>query len=173
MKSTLTILIIIFSGCSQATEKNHDLESEICDIYFQITKPCKYKKLVADLVVEDIASDEKSLKKLNIDYKGEKYKLIISDDVSMLKGDKGYISFEDINFDGVADIALTTSFGLANLYLDYWVYNTDLNKYIYIGNHAKFDINYKNHSLSNTVKVSAAKYDKKTYIWKDFNLIAK
>jgi len=136
-------------------------------------KPCKYKKLVANLIVEDIASDEKSLKELNIDYKGEKHRLTISDDVSMLKGDRGYISFEDINFDGVADIALTTSFGLANLYLDYWVYNANLNKYIYIGNHAKFDINYKNHSLSNTAKVSAAKYDKKIYTWKDFNLIAK
>ena len=73
----------------------------------------------------------------------------------------------------MADIALTTSFGLANLYLDYWVYNTDTNKYIYIGNKVKLNINSKTRTLSNTVKVSASRYDKNTYVWEGFKLVKK
>ena len=174
MRKFFLFTIIAFSGCTDATEKSGLINSaEVCDISFNTTKPCVYQSITVKLGVEKVASDEKTLKTLNVTHKGDDFVLNVTDDTSMLDGDKGYISFEDINFDGVPDLALTTSFGLANLYLDYWVYNTKSNQYDYIGNHVKFKLNNKLMSLSNTVKINAAKYKNNTFIWKGFKLVNK
>ena len=94
----------------------------------------------------------------------------ISKDTSILDGDKGYISFADINFDSIPDISITTSFGLANLYMDYWVYDSANKIYSYVGNFSSFKINNKNKTLSNVVKSSAAEYINTTYTWNGFKL---
>ena len=75
-------------------------------------------------------------------------------------------------FDSVPDIAITTSFGLADLYIDYLVYDTIKKKYSYVGNFTQFNI-HNNKILSNVVKISAAKYKNMVYSWKGFKLTRK
>lgn len=170
MKIFLTFFLFIFSAYSNATEDNNAETS--CDLFFNTTTPCKYKNISINISMEKIADDEKLLKQLNVTNNDKKSTLLISKDASILQGDKGFISFIDINFDSVPDIAITTSFGLANLYLDYWVYNADKEYVYYIGNFPQFKINRKNKSLSNTVKLNAEKYNKTLYHWEGFKLIS-
>lgn len=166
--------MFVISGCSDATEdKEPILNSETCDIFFKITGPCVYKNITVNVAVKKIASDEKLLQRLNIVNQDNKYTLNITKDTSILKGDRGYISFADINFDAAPDIAITTSFGLANLYIDYWVYDTIKKKYAYLGNFSEFKINNKDKTLSNIVKISAAKYKNTIYTWQGFKLVKK
>ncbi len=172
MRLTVFLFFLIFSGCSSATENNAGKVSvETCDITFNMAGPCQYKQITVNMNVEKRASDEIALVALNVVNQGKVHLLKITKDVSMLDGDKGYISFSDINFDGSPDLAITTSFGLANLYLDYWVYDTDNKKYSYIGNFSVFKFDFKNKVLSNTVKVNAAKYENTTYKWNRLKLI--
>ena len=174
MRLFFFIFMFIFSGCSDATEGKESIKNtETCDIFFNVTGPCTYKNITVDVVVKKVASDEKFLQQLNIVNQDNKYTLNVTKDTSILKGDRGYISFADINFDAIPDIAITTSFGLANLYVDYWVYDTVKKKYSYLGNLPEFKINKKNKTLSTVVKISAAKYKNTTYKWQGFKLVKK
>jgi len=123
------------------------------------------------LNTEPLAADEKILKSLQLVYKGSTHSLSVSKDTHMLEGDKGYISFADINFDGLADIAITTSFGLGNLYLDYWVYDSVNNQYNFLGNFSKFTLSPADKTLSNVVKLNAVNYENYTYHWQGLSLV--
>ncbi len=59
---------------------------------------------------------------------------------------------------------MTTSFGLANLYMDYWVFDPVNKQYAYIGNLCELKINSKDKTLSNVVKVNAAEYENNIYV---------
>ena len=168
MKLLLIISVLMFSGCSDAVENNN---AETCDITFKNIGSCSYKDITVSVDAKVLSSDEKLLQRLNVIESGNKFVLNIVKDTTIIDGDKGYISFKDINFDNVPDLAITTSFGLANLYMDYWVYDTVKNEYAYIGNYAKFEINLKNKTLANIVKVSAAKYKNTKYSWNGFKLV--
>ncbi len=174
MRFLTFFLIFVFSACTNATEKGKEaVVVDTCDIFFKDLGPCVYKAITVNIEVKKIANDEKLLKTLAVVNEGKTYSLQIVSGTSMLDGDRGYVSFADINFDGYPDIAITTSFGLANLYLDYWVYDLHSHKYKYIGNHAEFELNTKLKTLSNVIKVNAAKYENNTYFWKGYNLIKK
>ncbi|MFK5913244.1 MAG: hypothetical protein QM484_02640 [Woeseiaceae bacterium] len=171
MKLLVIITALIFSGCSDAMEdKKSVINSEDCDVFYKTIGPCVYKDITVNVDVKKISSDEKLLQHLNILKQGNKYTLNISKNTSILEGDKGYISFADINFDNVPDVAITTSFGLASLYMDYWVFDAVKNEYTDIGNYTKFEINNKNKTLSNVIKINAAKYKNTTYSWRGFKL---
>jgi len=162
------------SGCTDATEDKKSTEkSEICEISFKNIGPCVYGDIKVNLDFKKIATDEKILQRLDVEKNGKKFSMNISKDTSMLDGDKGYISFADINFDSIPDISITTSFGLANLYMDYWVYDSGNKAYSYIGNFSSFKINNKSKTLSNVVKSSAAEYINTTYTWNGLKLIKK
>lgn len=174
MRLFIFSLIFVFSACTDATENRKATETvESCDIFFNNAGPCLYKEIKVDIEVKEIASDEVLLKSLNVINNGNRHSLQIMSETSMLDGDRGYISFTDINFDGFPDISITTSFGLANLYLDYWVYDSQNHKYLYIGNYSKFELNDKLKTLSNVIKVNAAKYENNTYSWKGYKIIKK
>ena len=174
MRIFIISFIIIFSACSAATDdKEITTGIETCDVLFKKSNPCIYMGIKVRLVTEKIADDEKKLKILDVTYQERQQLLKITEDSSMLEGDRGYISFADINFDGTPDIAITTSFGLANLYLDYWVYDTGKNKYIYLGNFTEFKLDKKQRTLSNVTKMNAAKYTNATFLWKGYNLVEK
>ncbi len=154
--------MFVISGCTDASE---DAKSEICEISFKNTGPCVYGDIKVNLYFKKVAIDEKILQRIDVEKHGKKFSINISKDTSILDGDKGYISFADINFDSIPDISITTSFGLANLYMDYWVYDSVNHVYSYVGNFSSFKINSKNKTLSNIAKSSAAEYINTTYTW--------
>lgn len=162
------LLALLFCSSLNAAEDN-----ENCSFLFSSLKACNYKNISVMLEVNNVAADEIKLKKLHVVNNGNEYILNISSGVYMLQGDKGNISFADINFDGYADIGITTSFGLANLYFDYWVYDVYNKAYKYIGNFSKFKLNAQNKSLSNSVKLSANQYKNNTYYWSKYRLLKK
>ncbi|MBU6950695.1 hypothetical protein [Hahella sp. HN01] len=88
-----------------------------------------------------------------------------------MPGDRGYISFEDINFDNHADIAVTTSLGAANLYLDYWVYSEEQKRYVKVGNYPVFKLQPDTQTLTTEVRLNAAQYDRKAYQWRGLELV--
>ncbi|HEJ83856.1 MAG TPA: hypothetical protein ENO25_04745 [Desulfobacteraceae bacterium] len=162
MKLILGIFFVLLAGCGNAADAPADIE---CEITFDILDACQYQGTKISLVTEGLAVDEKKLVKLKVDRNGRRHVLSITPDTSILAGDKGYILFEDVNFDGTPDLAVSTSFGLVNQYLDYWVYDKANDKYVYLGNHARFSLNAKDKTLSNEVKINAATYDRNTYSW--------
>jgi len=171
MRLYLIPLMMIFSACSDATDtKITNADSETCIFNFTMLKPCVYKNIKINLVVEKISSDEKLMQKITIVNQGEPYILNIKDGTSILEGDRGYISIADINFDAIPDVAITTSFGLANLYVDYWVFDPINRQYSYVGNFSEFKINKKDKTLSNIVKINAAKYENNLYQWQGTQL---
>jgi hypothetical protein len=147
--------------------------SATCDIFFKDNGPCVYNDIIVNVRTDKVADDEKQLKSVNVLNDGRIQTLKIADDVSMFDGDRGYISFTDINFDGYPDIAITTSFGLANLYLEYWVYEPHRHTYKYIGNYVKFELNFRLKTLSHVIKFNAEKYEKNTYFWQGSQLVKK
>lgn len=174
MRFYLITFVFAFSACSDATEdKITTVDSETCDLYFKMSDPCVYINIKVNVGVEKIASDEKLIQKLDIVNQGNSYTLNISEDTSMLEGDRGYISFADINFDAIPDVAVTTSFGLANLYVDYWVFDPVNKQYDYIGNFSELKINSKDKTLSNVVKINAANYENNLYMWQGIKLVKK
>jgi len=174
MRLLIITFMLVISGCSDATEKTQHIEnSETCEFSFKNMGPCEHKDIMVNFDIKNVAMDEKLFLRLNVQNQDKKHSLSISKDTSILDGDKGYISFADINFDSIPDISITTSFGLANLYLDYWVYDSVNKKYSYVGNFAAFKINNKNKTLSNVVKSSAVDYINTTYIWNGFKLYKK
>lgn len=164
--------IFAFSACSDAA--NDTLKttvSDVCDISFTSLGPCQSSIGQVEVEAEAVEIDEKILQVLKVDYQGKIHRLEMTADTSMLDGDIGFIALEDINFDGNPDLSITTSFGLANLYLDYWVFDPDRQQFHYLGNYAKFERDEKNKTLSNVVKENAATYTSSTFSWEGLKLI--
>lgn len=166
MKNILAITIFILAGCTNATE----VEKE-CVFLFSSANKCSLNDTAVELVLKKIADDEKLIKSLKVSVNTKIQELKVSDDISILDGDKGLIVLQDINFDSYLDIAVSTSFGLPNLYMDYWVYDSNNKNFIYIGNYTRFTIDKKNKKLSNRVKINAAKYENQKHTWKGINLV--
>jgi len=163
----LLLFVLVFSSYARAVE-----EVETCELLFDMAGSCVYKGITAGLLTTKLNFDEKILNSLVVINQGNKHSLSITKDTFILEGDKGYISFQDINFDGYPDIAITTSFGLANIYLDYWVYNTTNKQYVFVGNFSKLKLNDELKILSNRIKINAAEYKNNTYIWQGLKLVA-
>ncbi|WP_027328254.1 XAC2610-related protein [Marinimicrobium agarilyticum] len=117
--------------------------------------------------------DERPLTAIDIEIDGAKQELPLSAGVTIIEGDKGYVEFQDINFDGHRDLAITTSFGVANLYLDYWVFEADKNSFRYIGNFPELRPVPENKTLTSHVKLNAASYERQDWLWEDNELVRK
>lgn len=131
MKKITLLSILFLNICNAQAKENYLNETKAeCQFSFQSITECPYKTpeyaVVVNIESEKIANDEKSIKKINVSINGSQQTLMVSQDTSILDGDIGYISFADINFDNVPDLALTTSFGTPNLYLDYWIFDPKL-----------------------------------------------
>jgi len=171
MKIIIVILFFFITGCSEAAEKQIASSDKLmCEFGFKDNVHCAYQNMQVNVIKIPIAFDEARISQLNVNYFDNFYVLNVSKDTTIINGDKGYILFDDINFDGIPDIAITTSFGLANLYMDYWVFDKNNNKFKYVGNFPKFTIDPTNKKLINEVRVSASIYKKNVYSWKNYTL---
>jgi hypothetical protein len=176
MKTQFFLCSLLFvNACDAKTQENNVITTEMeCQFSFEKINACFYKTKDYDITVnieaENIASDEKSIKKLVTKVNGAQQMLSVSQDTSILNEDIGYISFADINFDKVPDLALTTSFDAPNLYLDYWIFDPKRKKYIYVGNYPEFTINNAEKILTSEIKNNAESYQQVEWHWNDNEL---
>lgn len=170
MKAICLLPMVFFVVACESSEPISAFgESPVeCEIQFNKLGVCAYKNktdIKVKVESEMVADDEKTLKALEVEINKKKILLPITPDTAILEGDIGYISFSDINFDGFPDLSITTSFGVANLYLDYWVYVPYSSTYIHVGNFPHLTLNAKEKTVSATVKINAASYESKTWRW--------
>jgi len=131
----------------------------------------KDREIKVQIETAAIEEDELRLMALSVENNRKKFALNISPDTTLLEGDIGFISFADIDFDSTADLAITTSFGVANLYFDYWVYQPEKAEYVYIGNLPKLRLDSATKTVTTKIKLNAASYEENILIWKDGALI--
>ena len=169
---------IFIAGCSESIglepTKNSDTE---CTFQFNAEPACSYKadrySVKVSLITKPLVDDEIALTTAKVTFDGHQHALVISPDVSMIKGDIGIISFSDINFDNIPDIAVSTSFGVANQYFYYWIYDPKNKNYQMIGNYPKLSPNSIDKTLSASVKQNAANYETQKFFWDGKKLIQK
>jgi hypothetical protein len=178
MKITYYSFICCFvAACSAAEppETSAHNESVECEFSFHELNSCGYQSKDREIKVQietaAIEEDELRLMALSVENNRKKFALNISPDTTLLEGDIGFISFADIDFDSTADLAITTSFGVANLYFDYWVYQPEKAEYVYIGNLPKLMLDPATKTVTTKIKLNAASYEENILIWKDGALI--
>lgn len=174
MKFTI-IFSTFFSiaSCDAAPQlTNHSAVSPVeCAFSFENLNDCKFKTTAHELSIKlntiKISSDELSINSLTVRFADITVNLSLTPGTTIIGRDVGYISFADINFDSIPDLAITTSFGTANLYLDYWIYNATQKNYTFVGNFPKLNPERNSKTLKATIKIDAAHYEKKIWVWKN------
>lgn len=176
MKFILIIFgMLLFNACDAQLKKNDiKYENTECNFSFEELNQCSYKsksyEIIVDFTSVNIADDEKKIIELFVKVNGIQQTLKTSPDTTLVDGDMGHLSFSDINFDGIPDLAITTSFGTSNLYLDYWVFNIEQQKYVFVGNYPQFTIDDNGKKLKATIKNNAADYQSVEWHWKSDKL---
>ncbi len=159
-------ILFALSACADTTEDAPEqaLQNE-CVYHFALDKICNMGTHSVSINYTALSDDERLLTSAEVATPTKRHRLPISDDTSLLDGDTGLIKTEDINFDGHPDLAISTSFGTANLYFDYWVYDPDTGGFISVGNYSQLTIHKENKTLSTTEKSNAVTYKTTTYQW--------
>jgi hypothetical protein len=171
MKTRHIILALLLLAFANNARSNTTGDKPACMFDFGSQPTCVHGNMKVAVKTAKIASDEIRLVSLEVERSGKIQSLLISDDTTLLLGDQGIIAFEDINFDQIPDISISTSFGVANQYFDYWIFDPGKKKYSFIGNYCKFSIDSESRTLSNTVKINAATYVKNKYYWNGLKLL--
>lgn len=169
--STLTLLTLSSTSCFSTNAPLH-----LKDCYFNsdLSTPCTFSLFnkPASIQIQGVkqSNEEVLLKTVLIQINETKQELSLSEATIMFTGDTGYMIFDDINFDGFPDLGISTSFGIANHYFDYWVFNVEEKKFNKIGNYPRFTLHPEQKTLSYSVKINAAEYQEKSYQWRDGSL---
>lgn len=171
MKSFYVLATVALLGCSEMVSSAESATE--CEFDYGNLSSCAYGDYKVTIQSGRLAADEIQLKSILVSYRGKQQALEMSPDTSMLDGDKGVVLFDDINFDGIPDVAISTSFGLANQYMDYWVFDKEKDQFSRVGNYVRFALHPSDKSLSNTVKDDAATYQDNTYFWRSGKLVKK
>lgn len=160
---------------SEGAEADKDRTALLCKFDFYSTAGCTVKidqqVLTVSLEGHLIADDEKELTHLIVNRDQETLRLPISSGVSLIEGDIGYILFDDINFDQRPDVAVSTSFGTPNWYLDYWTAAEHAKEFNYVGNFPRLHADEASRTLSTEERVNAASYQTTTWRWEDGQLV--
>lgn len=166
-------------ACSEPSRSSESQEANAgrryCEFSFEGLDECRYNlagnTIEIDLAMGQPSDDERALSALVVKVGDAAQELPLSRNATIIEGDKGYIQFRDINFDGIEDLAVTTSFGAANLYLDYWVYEAEEERFRYLGNFPDLTPHPEDNRLTSETKRSAKSYSRKTWIWQDGELV--
>lgn len=138
-----------------------------CVFEFSATPTCSYIEgslsIQLTLVTTKIADNEIELSQANVAIEGKQHELRLSADTSMTEGNKGSVLFDDISFDGMPDLAVSTSFGTANQYLDYWIYDPAAKEYASVGNFPRLVPDAATKTLKADVRMNAASHETQVY----------
>ena len=121
MKALYILATAALLGCSEMASSAGSAAE--CDFGYSNMPSCMFDGYKVAIQRSRLAVDEIQLKAVLVSYRGKQQRLELSPDTSMLDDDKGVVLFDDINFDGIPDLAISTSFGLANQYMDYWIFD--------------------------------------------------
>lgn len=157
----------MFTACSDAANTT----GLKCHFSYSDNGVCEFDQSKVSLLLEPIADDEKLITGIIVERNNKTHQLKLAEETILLTGDMGVILSDDINFDGFEDLAISTSFGLANLYLDYWIFDAQSQVYKYVGNYSKFSLDIKSKTVSSRVKHNAAKVELHHYRWHGNNLV--
>lgn len=179
--SNLLALSILLSACSEPSHSSSDSSGDDggapCLFSFEGVEDCNPviggESVEIELKMGEPEYDERALEAVSVSTSGANQELPISSGVTIIDGDKGFVSFQDINFDGHRDLAVTTSFGVSNLYLDYWVYDAEGKEFRYVGNFPKLEPDEERKLLTTQVKVNAESYERKVWVWEEGELASK
>lgn len=176
LRAVLAGTILFISGCSESGVQAAPVDVE-CTFEFSAQPVCSFKKskhaFKVALTTKRLADTEVALTHAKVVTDDKQHVLSLSPDVSMTPGDIGIVSFADINFDDVPDLAISTSFGVANQYFDYWTYDAKSAKYRFLGNYPRLNPIPADKALTATVKLNAAGYETQKYFWDKGKLIRK
>jgi len=175
----VTVGCLFLLACSDQshseTSDTDDTDPTICAFTFEGADPCRVdidgRPAEIDLDMGPATDDERPLIALTLEVNDTQHRLEMSEGVTVIDGDRGYIQLVDINFDGIKDIAITTSFGVANLYLDYWVYLPEEKTFEYLGNYPQLTPDEDTQTLEARVRQSAEDYDYQKWVWQQGELI--
>ena len=147
----------------------------LCDFDFYRIDECHMtvdqQRLTVSINTMLTSEHERQLTHVVVNNGNDTFTLPFSQSVSIMPGDRGYILVEDINFDKHPDIAVSTSFGVANPYLDYWVTSENAEHFHHIGHFPRLKVDSDTHTLSATVRVNAATYENKKWRWENRELV--
>lgn len=171
----LASTLAFVSGCSESAGLQPHASNVNCTFRFNPEPVCSFKAdqhaIEVKIITKNLADTEIALIQAKVVTNGKHDIVSISPDVSMNAGDIGIVSFADINFDNIPDIAISTSFGVANQYFDYWTYDPGSKKYTSVGNHPRLNPNPADKTLTANVKLNAATYQSQKYVWDRGKLI--
>jgi hypothetical protein len=138
-----------------------------CVFEFSAAPTCSYAEgplsIEVTLVTTKIADNEIELPQANVVIEGKQHELKLSADTSMTEGSRGSVLFDDISFDGTPDLAVATSFGTANQYLDYWIYDPAAKEYASVGNFPRLVPDPATKTLTADVRMNAASRETHVY----------
>lgn len=169
--------ILFMSGCGESAGVQPTPVAVECTFELSAQPVCSFKKgkhaFEVALATKRLADTEVALTRAKVVADDKQHVLSLSPDVSMTTGDIGIVSFADINFDNVPDLAISTSFGVANQYFDYWTYDPKNAKYHSLGNYPRLNANPADKTLTASVKLNAAHYETRKYFWDKGRLVRK
>ena len=177
MRRLIVAITFIFNtSCTDAAEVQSATGSDIeCSFQFGTEPVCSYKTdkhaIQVSVATKKISDTEIALVQAHVTFGGKRQTLAVSPDVAMTDGDIGVVSFADINFDNLPDVAISTSLGVANQYFDYRTYDPKLQTYKPIGNYPKLNADRAKKTLTANVKLSAAAYEAQSYAWEKGKLV--
>lgn len=173
VRVALTVILVACSEPSQLSDKRSDDGQSRCLFSFEGIEECNLviagESVEVELKMGDPEYDERALEAVSV--AGQD--LPISSGVTIIDGDEGVVNFQDINFDGYRDLAVTTSFSVANLYFDYWIYEAEKKGFRYVGNSPELEPNEEHKVLTSQVKVNAESYEQTVWTWEDGELVGK
>lgn len=173
---SLAVSTALLSACHQTSvgsELGSSLEKH-CALTYSGLEDCRTtidrQAVSIEAVLGEPDSGERALIALSVTVNDEVQDLPVANGITLFEGDRGYVLLQDIDFDGHYDIGVTTSFGVANLYLDYWVYDASEQNFRYVGNFPQLTPKPDEQVLTSTTRVDAASYEHLTWVWKDGDL---
>ena len=167
----LIILILSTSGVfnlmqskTKLAPKNSTIRTDKCEAQ-SLAISNDLKPFIINLKIVKVANYEKDIKSLIVtrpDKLNWTQELQIHSTEPFEGSAELIYGSKDINSDGYNDLFFTTSYGIANYYKDYWLYDSLKQEFVYIGNFPSLKLE-NNNLLSSYERDGAVAYIRKKY----------